>query len=169
MLDRLPVYIEPVSFAEKGKHFTGSVHLNQLTRLSKDVLDQSGTVEVNVAFKKGENHPVLEGNVITTLVLECQGCLGEIELSIDRNFTLGFVSSIEQADDLPSGCEPFIMGDEKIAVNDLIEDELLLAIPDFPRHSHNCVVISERNNQEQQGSQSNNPFSVLAKLKNTGD
>jgi len=48
----------------------------------------------------------------------------------------------------------------------------LLALPDFPRHDNPCVergevepAISDFDEQLT----TNNPFSVLAKLKNTGD
>jgi len=63
---------------------------------------------------------------------------------------------------------------EKISLNELVEDELLLALPDFPKHPYICVEQEEVEEVieievKDKPMDSNNPFSVLAKLKNTGD
>lgn len=172
MLDRLPVYIQPVSFSERGKRFSGVVEISALTRLSEMLQDTAGVVEADVSFEKEGRSPTIKGNVKADLKLECQTCLGQVVLSINKDFKLGFVMSLEQADRLPSDCEPFIMEDEKVSLFDLIEDEVLLALPDIPKHDYDCAKREEDNVEtvkDGEQKKSNNPFSVLAKLKNTGD
>ena len=56
----------------------------------------------------------------------------------------------------------------------IIEDEILLILPAFPKHPHACFVQKIDNNSvdplvNDEKSSAENPFSILAKLKNTGD
>lgn len=173
MLDRLPVLINPLSFSERGKALSGTIEINELARLSDVLYDNSGVVEINISFDKEGRVPTIQGEIKANLVLECQSCLKQVVLTVDRHFKLGLVTSMEQADRLASDCEPFILESEKISLNELVEDELLLAIPDFPRHQHDCVEkvedVTTIEQDEDEQLNSNNPFSVLAKLKNTGD
>jgi uncharacterized protein len=172
MLDRLPVLIDPVSFSERGKRLSGTIETSELTRLSDMLLDNSGVVEIDISFDKEGRLSTIQGEIKANLIVECQSCLKQLSLSINRNFKLGLVSSLEQADRLASDCEPFILEDVKISLNELVEDELLLALPDFPRHDYPCVDKGEVKPtvQDIDGQiRSDNPFAVLAKLKNTGD
>ena len=172
MLDRLPVLIDPVSFSERGKMLSGTIEISELTRLSDMLLDNSGVVEIDISFDKEGRLSTIQGEIKANLLVECQSCLKQLSLSISRNFKLGLVSSLEQADRLASDCEPFILEDVKISLNELVEDELLLALPDFPRHDYPCIDregVKPAVHDIDEQIRSNNPFAVLAKLKNTGD
>lgn len=178
MLDRLPAFIDPLNFAERGRRIVGAIEISQLTRLSEILLNNSGLVEIDLSFDKERSLSVIEGKIKAILSLECQSCAEQLDYSIDRNFKLGVVNSLEQSDKLQSDCEPFILETEKVSLNELIEDEILLELPDFPKHNHDCVkkhdeksnnAFIESQNKETEQLSSNNPFSVLAKLKNTGD
>ncbi len=173
MLDQLPVLINPLSFCERGKRLVGSIKISKLTRLSDILVDNCGLVMVDFSFDKEGRLATVKGEIKAALMLQCQACLKQVEWHIDRSFKLGLVTSLEQADRLTSDCEPLILKDEKILLIDLVEDELLLALPDFPRHKDNCMAEEEnklliKNDNDKQFN-SNNPFSVLADLKNTGD
>ncbi|MDD1605635.1 MAG: YceD family protein, partial [Methylococcaceae bacterium] len=87
---------------------------------------------------------------------------------------LGIVSSIDQANRLPEDYDPLLVEQDSIPLRNLIEDELLLSLPTYPKHQHSCFVSNSDNNKTNapaRDSQSarENPFSILAKLKNTGD
>ncbi len=173
MLDRLPNLINPLSFSERGKRLVGTIEISELTRLSDVLRDNSGIVDIDVSFDKEGRLPIIQGEIKANLMLECQSCLEQIVLKVDRSFKLGVVESLEQADRLASDFEPLILENEKISLSALVEDELLLALPDFPRHEHDCAEIDESfmttATDDCEQLNSNNPFSVLAKLKNTGD
>ncbi len=172
MLDRLPVFIDPLSFSERGKRLSGAIKLSELNRLSSQLLDNSGEVEVDLSFDKEGKLSTIQGVINANLMLECQSCLKQVVFKIDRNFKLGLVTTLEQADRLVSDTEPFMLQDKKILLSELVEDELLLALPDFPKHEYDCVDrngLSKNNEIENEQKELNNPFSVLEKLKNTGD
>ena len=177
MLDRLPVLINPVSFSERGKTLSGIIEISELARLSDVLVDKSGKVEINFSFSKEGRVPTIQGEIKTNLILKCQSCLESLDWPVNASIKLGIVQSLEQADRLASDCEPLMLETEKISLNDLVEDELLLALPDFPRHKKKCVdesngiedVFETTQKNDEAELESNNPFSVLAKLKNTGD
>ena len=59
-------------------------------------------------------------------------------------------------------------------IKKIIEDEILLNLPAFPKHQHNCIAKKDDNTsinllKDDESSFPENPFSILAKLKNTGD
>lgn len=171
MLDRLPILIDPVKFSERRKKLSGTIEIGELARLSDMLLDNTGKVEVDFSFDKEGRLATIRGDIRVSLKLECQSCLESIDWSVKHHFNLGVVSSLEQANDLSGDLEPLILDDGKVLVNELIEDELLLALPDFPRHENVCVEINktlpaEKNNEQ---INSNNPFSILAKLKKPGE
>ncbi len=175
MLDRLPVHIDPVSFAERGKQLLGKIKINEMPRLCEILLDNSGEIEINLSFDKEGRVPTIVGKIKANLTLECQSCAEQFVFPVDTHFKLGLVQSLEQADRLPSDCEPKMIENEKILLNELVEDELLLALPDFPKHPYDCFEgevnghVNDVVVDEPQQVKSNNPFSVLAKLKNTGE
>lgn len=174
MLDRLPAFVDPLNFAERGRNIVGAIKTSELNRLSDVLLNNSDKVDINISFDKEGSLSIIEGKIKANLILECQTCLEQLVYSIDRSFKLGVVTSLNQCDKLKGNCEPLILETEKISLNELIEDEILLALPDFPRHTHDCVensndAINETSNHDSKQLNSNNPFSILAKLKNTGD
>ena len=148
----------------------GKIKINELSRLSDILLDSSGEIEIDFSFDKEGRLPIIVGEIKVDLIAECQSCLKQVVIPVDKHFKLGMVISDEQADRLTGDCEPLFLQDEKISLNELIEDELLLALPDFPKHPEVCVEREEIEAvSDDEPTDSNNPFSVLAKLKNTGD
>jgi uncharacterized protein len=43
------------------------------------------------------------------------------------------VQTIEQADRLEEGFEPMIVSSQKMSLSTIIEDEVIIALPDYPR------------------------------------
>lgn len=167
MSDRMPVSINLLSFADSEKRIYGAIEISEFARLSDSLLENSGIVDVKVIFNKEGRLPVIRGEIKTNLSLKCQACLNKLVWAIDRSFKLGLVASLNQADRLAGDCEPLILKGDKVSLNELVEDELLLALPDFPRHQYNCVEMTGANQDDDNFEQSNanNPFSILAELK----
>jgi len=116
----------------------------------------------------------VEGQIEAVLELTCQNCLQAVQWPVKNTVKLGIVTSVDQADRLPEDYEPLLVDEEKILLKNIIEDELLLILPAFPKHQHDCLAHKSGNNKvdfllSEQQSLTENPFSILAKLKNTGD
>jgi uncharacterized protein len=165
MSDRLPVLIDPEYLVGKQSELSGQLSLSEFSRLAEFLATDQGNIDLAISFhKEGDINTVL-GNVSAQLFLQCQRCLEPVAISVDRQFRLGIVKSDEQAGRLPKLYEPLLIGSEQIVLSELIEDELILAIPDIPRHKE-CQpqqVTSGKIDIEEQAEP--HPFAILAKLK----
>lgn len=172
MLDRLPEIINPLVFAERRTELKGKLKLSTLTRLNHLLLDDSGNVEVALFFNKQGRQSFIDGTAKSALVVQCQNCLESVELAIAADIKLGLIITLEQADELPENYEPLLVSDDKMLLKDIVEDELLLALPAFPKHPYACIQLKtnlESAAPEIKPIRSENPFAVLANLKITGD
>ena len=174
MLDRLPEYIDPLHLADKRGALKGQIPLRSLDRLARMLVNDEGAVNVDLFFGREGRLAKIEGHIKTVLQLECQNCLGAVTWPVDCAIKLGIVSSMGQANRLPEDYEPLMVEEEKIPLKNIIEDEILLILPAFPKHQHDCFVPKFENNSidklvNDETSSPENPFSILAKLKNTGD
>lgn len=66
--------------------------------------------------------------------LQCQRCLGIVEVSVDSAARVAIVKDLAAADALEADLDPFIAADGRLALRDLAEEQLLLALPLVPRH-----------------------------------
>jgi uncharacterized protein len=72
--------------------------------------------------------------VRATLRLRCQRCLDEVEVPVHARIELALIRRDEDALDLPEHLDPWLVTEERLDPLDVIEDELLLAVPVIPRH-----------------------------------
>ena len=174
MSDRLPEYIDPLHLADKRGALKGQIPLRSMDRLAEMLVSDAGTISVDLLFGREGRLAKIEGHIEAVLGLECQNCLEAVEWPINCFIKLGIVTSIDQANRLPEGYEPLLVEEGKILLKNIIEDEILLILPAFPKHQHDCFVPKFDNNSvdslvSDEQSSPENPFSILAKLKNTGD
>lgn len=169
MSSSLPEYIDPLLFAEKGRSLEGKFPLSSLPRLDGMLADYDGMVRFNLEFQRRGRDSIIAGRVEAKLVLECQVCLETIELPIDRSVSLAVVTSIDEAQRLPDEFEALLLdSEEAVALKNIVEDEILLALPDIAKHP-GCHLDKkdETVEVEVESVTRENPFSVLKDLKNT--
>lgn len=166
MPDQILEPFDPYIAAERGRMYKGTIPLSQLGRLGDSVADKRGNVQYELYFAKEDNVRSVTGQVDVDIILQCQVCLDNVDLSINAQTRLGLVSSLDEASELSSAYEPLLVVDKKITLIDIVEEELLLAIPIIPRHEQ-CNITNPNNRVSAE--EKENPFSVLADLKLTGD
>jgi uncharacterized protein len=174
MLDRLPEYIDPLQLAEKRGELKGKIPLSQFARLADALQSDVGFVEVSLFFSKEGRFAKIDGQIKSEIELQCQNCLNAVKWKVDSSVKLGIVASMDAANRLPEDYDPLIVAqEEKKLLIDIIEDELILVLPDFPKHQHDCLAeklsLSKTTPFSESHSTRENPFAILAKLKNTGD
>lgn len=176
MSSRLPEYVDPWRLANLGKVFSGVTGLAELPRLAEALLSADGEVLFNLEFYRDEKRRArVKGNVRAELFLTCQRCMGRMKTPVNADMDLAIIEVFEEAEKLPPECDPVLVDDGRIRLMDLLEDELLLAIPHVPMHDEaECEVKLETyfpdadadEAQELESSaDENNPFAVLAGLK----
>jgi uncharacterized protein len=164
MLDCLPEYIEPLGLADVGRSFRGEVPVNRLLRLLPSLSSADGVLKVQLDFGLDERCiRTLKGTLEGTVSLVCQRCLKALRFPLDLGFRLGIVSSEADIDRLPEGYEPLLVSGEPLRTFDVVEDEVMLAVPAFPLHESGQTCVMAYENQPLPVK--DNPFSILEKLK----
>ena len=173
MLSRLPELVDPWHLADLGKEFSGSVELSDLSRLCTALVRSEGEAVFRLSFERKEKRWVHIGGFIkATLILECQRCLDDMQLQIDSQLNLVVVENSAEANAIPVAYEPVQLENKRVRLMDLLEDELLLSIPQSPMHERlqcklrlDAPFFSSGCPEKNEITEKANPFSVLARLK----
>ena len=170
MSKRVPDFVNPFRAAESGQTIAGRVEFARMGRLVEAVENRDGGAEVRLSFAIDEQGvPYVWGQVSSEVVLICQRCLEPMTVPITIEMALGIVDSDDEAKCLPERYEPLVTGGKPLMVAELIEDEILLALPAIPRHNDGvCAAVNTASREESSDegdASSANPFAVLARLK----
>lgn len=167
--------VEPFELATQRRTLEGRLPVSSFPRLmlslSTDDIEILGRYQVDYVlnFDVDESGvPGITGKVKTVLPLECQRCMEEMEFPVSVNLKLALVKSRQAAQELPENYDPLlVLHDEEISVESIIEDELILALPQVAMHEIKDCPKGESflNTEDGAASQRENPFAVLAKLK----
>ena len=166
--ERLPVEVDPFRMAEQGRRFQGSIELKQMKRLVPLLESTSGCLNVELLFGiDGQGIRNLKGRLKSIVPLTCQRCMSEMHYSLDIEFRLALLSKETEIEKLGEEYEPLIVAATPVRLSDIIEDEVLLAIPQIPMHELNdCPArIYGETDDETKNEAGQNPFAVLADLK----
>ncbi|WP_455366138.1 YceD family protein [Kaarinaea lacus] len=175
MSQRLPEFIEPYRLAETQRILTGELPLARMSRLVPLLLSDAGQVHVNLVFGVDEiGQANVTGDVKTTVIMQCQRCMESMEVEVNTEVSLAFVKTEKQAQDLPSYYEPLVV-EEETSLSDLVEDEIILALPVVPLHEPEQCTVQEQftsktqsaadDSQSSNAAQRQNPFAILEKLR----
>ncbi len=138
-----PRRLDVAAFARAGAELAGTWPLAEMPRLLQDTLpppDGAATVAWAV---RGSSKPVAGGepelrlhlHAGTTLRMCCQRCLQPVTVVLDVRPSLRFVRGEAQAEALDeAGDEDVLALTAALDLRQLVEDELILALPLVPRH-----------------------------------
>ena len=167
----LPRELDLRGLAAREASISGVATLADLGRLMSAGVGLVMPASADFEFRRDEEgRYVVEARVKAQVVLECQRCLGEMTQRLETRTVMACIWDDDDAAQLPPSYEPLIV-QETANLSDIVEEELLLAIPASPMHAQDCITEAQRvalGNQED-GSESEgrkeSPFAVLAKLK----
>ena len=130
-----PDWLDPRKAAEGRRRFEGSVPLARMQRLLPLLASSEGEARFRADFEFDQQARVtIEIEVEAELSLQCQLSLEPYTESIHRGSTLGVIGDIAEEALLPENYEPVLVQHGRLALLDLVEDELLLALPQVPRN-----------------------------------
>ncbi|MCM2130966.1 YceD family protein [Larsenimonas rhizosphaerae] len=168
---RLPKTVEPYRLASQGELLSGSLPLAHFSRLVDAIGDQVNECQVELVFGIDmQRQHYIEGRLRADVDMRCQRCLQPLPVSLDSSFLLGLVTTDELAARLPGRYEPVFVEDEQLDLLPVVEDELLLTLPQVVYHDESdCPVRQEDLKSGDADAVSEetkpNPFSVLGSLK----
>jgi uncharacterized protein len=166
---KFPWLIDPLEMARAGRTLEGELELSAMPRLGEALCDTPAKARIRMQFGRDDaGYSHVNGTAAADLSLRCQRCLECMDWPVEVSFSLGIVTGEEQAALLPEIYEPLIAGPKPVAIADIIEDELILALPIVPMHeSTACRLPDSSANRSEQPQQDNekNPFRMLEQLK----
>lgn len=173
-----PLGIDVTAFAKAGGELGGRWPVEQLERLAACV--EAGAREAmagDVAWQArgelrtlrgAENQVWLHLSASTRLPLECQRCLRPVETALEVNRDFLFVHGEDAAAQLDTDSDDDVLAlTRSLDLRELIEDELLLALPLVPRHEV-CPEPLRAPVDDEPLEEKPNPFAALAGLKRPG-
>jgi uncharacterized protein len=154
--------------------------LQQLPRLVDVVLAGSQDVAVTLDFTRSVGgRPMIKGHIRGNVVLECQRCMQPVTIPLDVPVEVALTTF--ESDERPEqeGLEAWLIEDERLFIQDFVEDEILLALPLAAKHEQcepvrkliealpSDVVLTESGQEDSAVITKKNPFAVLKDWKKT--
>ncbi len=104
-------------------------------RFKESLARPDGSAAVRFRFHPAGAFPALEGSVRARAWLVCQRCLREFEAALESPVRVAFVARDAEAGRVPDEYDAVTAPGGRIALSELVEDELLLALPLVPMHA----------------------------------
>lgn len=143
MSREFPDIVDPWKVADGRRSFRGTVPLKWMPRLAGMLAPESDTGKTPVVwndatFRAGfaidrQGLVMVNIEVRAELPLVCQRSLEPYLEHVDRRSALAMIEDVAEQEDLPELYEPVLVEERRLALVDLVEEELLLAIPQVPR------------------------------------
>lgn len=151
------------------RRIEGRVPLASLPRLRDGLLDPEGEVRFAIDFDRDALQlPCVALEAEAELPLQCQRSLQRFLLPVRVEQRLGLIRDEADEAALPEGVEPLLVpADGYLRPLDLVEDELILALPVVPVRPETDPVEGDWPRQADAPSP-DNPFAALSALKKPG-
>jgi len=153
MSREFPDLLNPWKAADGRRTFEGTMPLQRMHRLASLLAPGAATADdaegaspqeasavpwMPVRFRAdfahdGQGYTTVELWVEAELPLVCQRSLRAYLEPVKRHSLLAVVERAEEQDLLPEHYEPVLVEDGRLALLELVEDELLLAVPEGPK------------------------------------
>ena len=159
---RLKRITDAFSFAKNGRVLEGTLAVAELERLHDLLAAAEGEVAYRIEGSRGgRGEALLQLTVTGRLPLACQRCLEAVPCDLDIDTLLELVpEGVELSqEELEDDTRDFLPVARDLDVSELVEDEILLALPVAPRHEK-CGLPGAADAGERV-----NPFAALSGLK----
>jgi uncharacterized protein len=170
MSREFPDRVNPWTAAEGGRIYSGTMPLNRLKRLVPLLASTDGTASFEAVFRLDEDRRPTIGLVVKADVsLMCQRSLSPYTEHIERDSLLGVIEEEAELALLPEHYEAAIADHGRVCFELLVEDELLLGLPQVPRNpgvkavEYESAPRADSSGGEAQA-QAGGPFAALAQL-----
>jgi uncharacterized protein len=153
--------IDGFEFASAGATQQGVWPLRDFARLRDVLASAAGEVAYEISGVRDERgRPSLRLKVSGTLMLRCQRCLEPMAFEVRADETLVLAATLAEIHDEPADAHApdRVVAGKEMALRELIEDELILAVPYAPRHE-SCTAGGAGDGEER-----TSPFAGLRGL-----
>jgi uncharacterized protein len=162
----LPPVLDAWRMVAASRYFEGELPLAAFKRLKDSLTDSEGVCRYRIEFGRGElDLPFVEIRAETHLPMLCQRSLERYLQPVSVLQRLGLITDEAQEAALPEGTEPLLLpANAEVRPIELIEDELILALPVVPINPESNELEAEWP-EDADDDEKPNPFAALAALK----
>jgi uncharacterized protein len=153
------------------RSFEGALPIATLSRLCEVLADTGGDVQFELDFGRDSlGISYVDVRARASLTVVCQRTLEPFALPVTVDTRLGLIKLERDEAGLPPDCEPLLVAEDgRLSPADVIEDELLLALPLVPVNPDSRlpdeVTGHDPAQDHAESGRSENPFAVLRELK----
>jgi uncharacterized protein len=159
----LPERVDASRMVQARRSFQGKLPLASFRRLRESLAAVEGDAHFDLEFGRDElGVAFLAVRVDADLPLTCQRTLEVYPQPVHIDQRLGLIGDESEEAALPPGYEPLLIADGTVNPADVIEDELILALPVVPLKPGAPLEWHDEGVEEDSEP---NPFADLAKLK----
>ena len=145
------------------------VPLAGLARLAPLLVSTTGTARGRLGFERDRGHVVADVAVDGELEVCCQRCLAKFMLPVRSRSRVALVRDEADVESVPGDLESALAPEGRIHLRDLVEEELLLALPGAPRHTvGECATAVTSQDATVAEDSVQRPFAGLAALLGDG-
>ncbi|HKN79561.1 MAG TPA: YceD family protein [Lysobacter sp.] len=162
----LPEQLDAWRMVAARRTFEGALPLSTMPRLRDSLVDTEGDARVEIDFDTDALRvPYIELRITAKLPLECQRSLQRFAYPVRIVQRLGLIRDEADEEALPEGYEALLVGENGLLrPAELVEDELILAVPVVPVAPGTDVVEQDWAAPEEE-TQRASPFAALSQLK----
>lgn len=149
MSREFPDWINPWTAAQGRRSFSGTWPLARMPRLAKLLCETGGDARFQLEFSLDtDQRPNIRLSVQAELPLLCQASLKPYLEPVERSVDLGVIDSMAEEALLPDHLDPVLVEEGRLAIVTLVEDELLLGMPQVPRNPDLDTLVVEVGNEQ---------------------
>ena len=159
----------PYKLARQAGSWRGTIAIDEFLRFGELVSGADGPVAVELAFRLDEEGRCrMHGRASVRVHVACGRCLQPQARVLDVPVDLCVVASETSAAELTRELEPFVLDGDEARVADLVEDDLILALPhEVCAEPQTCpnrppLEYGEGADGERAKDERANPFAALA-------
>ncbi len=142
--------IDGISFTKKSESLQGKIAVSSLERLRDDLASSQGEIEFRLQGEMdGQQRHSLTLSISGRVMLTCQRCLADMAHSLNLTSRLVLVARESELPDLNDEDDQIdvVLASTKMNILDLLEDEIILALPVAPKHDFECVDPNNANTE----------------------
>jgi uncharacterized protein len=149
-----------------------SIPLKDLPRVSREVASADGEAKGQARFSRQLGQAVADLDVDAQPEVVCQRCMQPMRWPARVKSRIALVRDYDAADRVPEGLEIFLVEGDSVSVRDLVDEEILLALPVVARHAEGSECADsfmqlpghEADEEDVADSQVQKPFAQLGEL-----
>ena len=130
-----------------------TIPLAELPRVSHELSASDGDAHGKVRFSRERGLAVADLEVNAQPEVVCQRCMQAMRWPVNVKSRVALISDYNAADRVPEGLEVFLVEADSVSVRDLVDEEIMLALPNVPRHAEGSECAGRKMQLPGQGAE----------------